>query len=151
MCEYLKLPISCCIIVSKLPVSMVYNGMNLRIHFYNTLGQIIVRTLSYVELLLSNLSALSDYVLSLLIVVPGVVVDGCCNRTYFSYALQELIMGYFRPRLSNITEEQCYHALDFNYTPWPHIHNTDSNRNMLVKVGFHQCSRSVCWRRFHYY
>ena len=60
--------------------------------------------------------------------------DGCCNRSYFSYAIEEQIVGFFSPRMSNTTAEDCSRALDYNYTPWPHLNDTDMNRDRLVKV-----------------
>ena len=61
-------------------------------------------------------------------------------------------MGRYEPRLSNRTAEDSYRAFDYQYTPWPHIDDTEANRNMLVRVCtrefIHHLKRKIIHARY---
>ena len=79
-------------------------------------------------------SAISDCLVLTGLLDPATRAEDCCNRTTFSKLIKDNFVDLYGFLLSNTTEEDCYRALDYNYTPWPHIHDTDANRDMLVRV-----------------
>ena len=43
-------------------------------------------------------------------------------------------MGILLSNADNETQEDTYQALDYNYSPWPHIYDNYKNRDSLERV-----------------
>ncbi len=59
------------------------------------------------------------------------------NRTQFLEALDRLV-DFWRPLLGNQSAEDAFHAMDYNYSPWPYIDNPYDNRAAYIDVIFYK-------------
>ena len=44
------------------------------------------------------------------------------------------MIGHFASRLTNKAIEDLFESIYWNYSPWPHIYDTDANRDQIVKM-----------------
>ncbi len=63
--------------------------------------------------------------------VPG--IQNGYNRTQFLRILDRLV-DFWRPLLSNQSADDAFHAVDYNYSPWPYIDDLYDNRAAYVNV-----------------
>ncbi len=55
------------------------------------------------------------------------------NRTQFLDVLDRLV-DFWRPLLSNQSADDAFHAVDYNYSPWPYIDDLNDNRAAYIHV-----------------
>ncbi len=65
------------------------------------------------------------------VIVPGIQYG--YNRTQFLETL-DLLVDIWRPLLSNESAEDAFHAVDYNYSPWPYIDDLGENRAAYINV-----------------
>ena len=76
-------------------------------------------------------SCVSEWVFVYISSVPG--IQNGYNRTQFLRILDRLV-DFWRPLLSNQSADDAFHAVDYNYSPWPYIDDLYDNRAAYVNV-----------------
>ena len=69
-------------------------------------------------------------------------MEGGFTREEFQFHLREDLLGMWTPQLDEKMNEDVYQALDWYYTPWPYLNDTEMNRqafNKVIKRGTLPC------------
>ena len=61
-------------------------------------------------------------------------MDGGFTREQFEYHLREDLLGMWSPQFDAQTTEDAFEAMNFFYSPWPFVNDTDLNREAFNVV-----------------
>ena len=66
-------------------------------------------------------------------------MDGGFTHEEFEYDLREDLLAFWTPQFSDKMNENAFQAMNWFYSPWPYINDTDLNRDAfnVVRIGLY--------------